>query len=109
MTNQYGTVESGGPTMTLNDYRVSGYTTEAKSPSTGSLIVASGLVLGVLAVDADVFFDSLSTKTPATASTSTSTAPGKVSTPPPTASAPAAPPQPARRSPLATPAPAAQG
>src|SRR5258708_17381904 len=99
MTNQYGTVESGGPTMTLNDYRVSGYTTEAKSPSTGSLIVASVLRLGVLAVDAYVFFDSLSTQMSDTASTST--APGNLPTPPAIARRSSAPSVPRLRSPIA--------
>ena len=45
-------------TMTLNDYRIRGFVPEETSsgPSTTALVMASALVVAVLAVDAYVFF-----------------------------------------------------
>lgn len=51
-------------TMTLNDYRRRGYATEGTGQSTGSLVLASLLVAGVLAVDRYIFFAPVFTKAP---------------------------------------------
>src|SRR5258706_16316261 len=91
--NQYGT--SPASTGTLNDYRVGGYIPEERTTSTTTLVMASLLVAGVLAVDAYVFFGPRfssppdSASAPATGAVPASSAPSIATAP--TMKAPVAP------------------